>query len=238
MPIVGPHFAHSMVIYMTRCSSNTPTETFHGDRSRPEAQQGAALHNDRAFFDDWTPARPAREWPARPEQFVREPAPTRQTIAGLPVVQATPTLPAETQRERSTVVHVPGVPGDILGAPDRQQPVVDASSSEPASCRRKDKRFDGPFDGLRVGALETPVQLYDLSRGGCFINSMHQQQPGVKVLLRIDLPYEGWITVNAETLYRRDEFGFAVRFVDVNEEAQARLDRSLQAMQQRAPHEA
>ncbi len=223
---------------MTRCSFNTLAETFHGDKSRPEAQQGAALHNDRAFFDDWTAARPAKEWPARPEPSVRESAPERSAIARLPVVPALPIVPAETQRERSTVVHMPGVPGDVLGSADSGEPVSDASSAEAASCRRKDKRIDGPFDGLRVGALETPVQLYDLSRGGCFINSMHQQQPGVKLLLRIDLPYEGWITVNAETLYRRDEFGFAVRFVDISEEVLARLDRSLEAMQQRAPHEA
>ncbi|MGH9143682.1 MAG: PilZ domain-containing protein [Vicinamibacterales bacterium] len=222
---------------MTRCSFNALTETLHGDTSRPEAQQGAALHNERAFFDDWTAARPAKEWPTRPQPSVCEPAPDRSTRARLPVVPALPTVPAEAQCERSAVVHMPGVPGDVLGPADSGQP-VDASSSEAAGCRRKDKRIDGPFDGLRVGALETPVQLYDLSRGGCFINSMHQQQPGVKLLLRIDLPYEGWITINAETLYRRDEFGFAVRFVDINEDALARLDRSLEAMQQRAPHEA
>jgi PilZ domain. len=79
-------------------------------------------------------------------------------------------------------------------------------------------RVHGPFDGVRIGALETPVQLYDLSRGGCFINSMHQQQPGVRVLLKIDLPHERWITVSAETLPRSNEFGYAVRFVNMSVE--------------------
>ena len=94
------------------------------------------------------------------------------------------------------------------------------------------------FDGLRVGALETPVQLYDLSRGGCFINSMHQQQPGIKMQLKINLPYKGWITVTAETLYRRGKVGFAVRFVDMSADSSTRLEKALQALAQRALHEA
>ena len=67
---------------------------------------------------------------------------------------------------------------------------------------------------------------------------MHQQQPGVKLHLKIDLPYEGWITVTAESLYRRGEFGFAVRFVEMSDDAAARLDRAMAALAERAPHEA
>jgi len=93
-------------------------------------------------------------------------------------------------------------------------------------------RVHGPFDGVRIGALETPVQLYDLSRGGCFINSMHHQQAGVRVLLKIDLPHERWITVNAETLPRSNEFGYAVRFVNMSIETTERLERALQALQE------
>ena len=51
--------------------------------------------------------------------------------------------------------------------------------------------------------------------------------------MRIDLPDEGWITVTAETLYGRGEFGYAVRFVEISDEASARLDRALQALELR-----
>jgi hypothetical protein len=54
------------------------------------------------------------------------------------------------------------------------------------------------------------------------------------LLLKIDLPAAGWITVNAETLNRRGEFGFAVRFIDISDEAAARLDRALLFLAQRA----
>jgi len=109
-------------------------------------------------------------------------------------------------------------------------PSVAAVDVKSADSRRVHTRVHGPFDGVRVGALDTPVQLYDLSRGGCFINSMHQQQPGVRVLLKIDLPHERWITVSAETLPRSSEFGYAVRFLDMSVEAIERLDRALQAL--------
>jgi hypothetical protein len=115
--------------------------------------------------------------------------------------------------------------------PPHVQPTV-VRDAEPAESRRLHPRVHGPFDGVRIGALETPVQLYDLSRGGCFINSMHQQQPGVRLLLQIDLPHDGWITVRAETLPRSNEFGYAVRFVNLSAEAAERLERALQALQE------
>ena len=118
-----------------------------------------------------------------------------------------------------------------MPAPIRPMPVA---KQEPAESRRVHTRVHGPFDGVRIGALETPVQLYDLSRGGCFINSMHQQQPGIKLVLKIDLPNERSITVNAETLPRSNEFGYAVQFVRMSDEAAERLERFLQAPHERA----
>ena len=110
-----------------------------------------------------------------------------------------------------------------------------ASNAVAIDDRRKHQRIPGPFDGYRIGALETPVRLYDLSCGGCFIVAMHEQRPGVELTLRIDLPYVGPITVKAETLDRRDQYGFAVRFVGVSESAAARLTRALELLDQRKP---
>jgi hypothetical protein len=100
-----------------------------------------------------------------------------------------------------------------------------------ALCQRTHLRVAGPFDGRRVGALETPIQLFDLSAGGAFVNSMYEQKNGVKLLLKIDLPVEGWITVKAETLYTRPG-GFAIRFVDMPADVAIRLDRALRALQE------
>jgi hypothetical protein len=56
-------------------------------------------------------------------------------------------------------------------------------------------------------------------------------------VLTIDLPYGAWITARAETLYRRSEFGVAVRFIDMSEDASARLDWALRALDQRDPYD-
>jgi hypothetical protein len=95
--------------------------------------------------------------------------------------------------------------------------------------RRASERVPGPFDAWRIGVLETPVRIYDISLGGCFVHAMHEQEPGVVVMLKIQLPGEDGIEVKAETLYRRPGFGFGVRFVDLSDEMRARLTRALAA---------
>jgi len=97
--------------------------------------------------------------------------------------------------------------------------------------RRRNERFAGPFDGCRVGKLETPLSIFDLSRGGCFVNSMHDQTPGVRFTMNIELPRVGTINLKAETLYARSGFGFAVRFVDVDDETANLLDQALDQLQ-------
>jgi hypothetical protein len=107
----------------------------------------------------------------------------------------------------------------------------EADTVEAAERRRHD-RVPGPFDGRRVGLLHTPVRLYDLSEGGCFINSLHEQQPGIAVVLEIDLPAEGWIRVKCQTLYAKPGFGFAMRFVELTEEISTRLERGLKKIRE------
>jgi hypothetical protein len=96
--------------------------------------------------------------------------------------------------------------------------------------RRESDRVPGPFDACRVGFLQTPVRIYDISIGGCFVHAMHEQERGVIVMLQIQLPTEGCLEVKAETLYRRPGFGFAVRFIDMDDQTRARLEHALQSM--------
>ena len=95
------------------------------------------------------------------------------------------------------------------------------------SERRRHTRVTGPFDGRRLGKLPLDVRIYDLSQGGCFVNSVHEQQSGVPIVLEIDLPGEGMITVKGQTLYAKPEFGYAVRFVDVPDELAQRIEQVL-----------
>ncbi|MCC7124138.1 MAG: hypothetical protein IT178_04795, partial [Acidobacteria bacterium] len=44
------------------------------------------------------------------------------------------------------------------------------------------------------------------------------------------LPKVGWIELKAETVYRRPGFGFAVRFIDVDDATRGRLEEGLAAL--------
>jgi hypothetical protein len=106
-----------------------------------------------------------------------------------------------------------------------------AASDEPRGAnRRQHVRVPGPFDGCRISVLPIPVLIYDLSPGGCFVNSLNEQQPGIRVVLEIELPGEGRIKVTGETLYAKPDFGYAVRFVDMPPDLAARIEVSLRRL--------
>jgi hypothetical protein len=101
-----------------------------------------------------------------------------------------------------------------------------------ADGQRQHARVTGPFDGFRVASsIETPVRIYDLSEGGCFVTSMHAASAdGRPILLKVDLPTEGWLTIRGEVLYSKPPFGYAVRFTEMTDDTRARLEAGLNAL--------
>ena len=97
---------------------------------------------------------------------------------------------------------------------------------------RRFVRVRGPFDADHLDVPRTPVLIYDLNLGGGFIDFGLDQPKGATHRLRIDLPREGPITVNAETVYR-DAAGVAVRFVDLDRDSALRLARTIDALTER-----
>jgi hypothetical protein len=93
--------------------------------------------------------------------------------------------------------------------------------------RRSGPRVKGPFDGRRLGLLELPLRIHDLSVGGCLIESYHEVAVGRRFQLEVELPGEGWVRVEAETLYLRENFGFAAKFVGMHAEARVKLARAV-----------
>ena len=99
---------------------------------------------------------------------------------------------------------------------------------------RRYVRVHGPFDGYHLGTPKTPVLIYDLNLGGGLVNFNGEPPERATLVLRIDLPDEGRITVNAETVYRAPS-GVAVRFVDLDRDTAARLVRTVDALRERQP---
>jgi hypothetical protein len=89
-------------------------------------------------------------------------------------------------------------------------------------------RVPGPFQGAWIGFLNTSVRIYDLSEGGCFVHTLQRfPASGRPLVLKIDVPDEGWICLKAQVVYSKPKFGFAVSFVDVPADAADRLRRGL-----------
>jgi c-di-GMP-binding flagellar brake protein YcgR len=93
--------------------------------------------------------------------------------------------------------------------------------------KRRNPRGSGPFEARRLGALELPLRIHDLSLGGCLIESYQEASVGRPMELEIELPQEGWITLQAEVLYVRENFGYAVKFVSMDEQARVKLARAV-----------
>jgi len=100
---------------------------------------------------------------------------------------------------------------------------------------RLNPRVPGPFEGHRVDLLTTPLRIHDLSRSGCLIQWYHEQTPGRRFTLEVNLPEVGWLRLEAEPVYNRTDYGFAVRFVDVEPETLATLDRVIGLLLSKGP---
>ena len=110
------------------------------------------------------------------------------------------------------------------------RPLPDFGPSDRQITRRVEVRVAGPFEGRRMGALPTPLRIHDLSVGGCLIECYYDVAVGRRFTLQIELPSEGWITLDAETLYLRDNFGFAVRFIELSDPNRGRIERTIERL--------
>ena len=111
---------------------------------------------------------------------------------------------------------------------DARDPVLPAAAPDSAATKqrtRRSPRVAGPFEARRLGVLDLPLRLHDLSLGGCLIESYHEVPIGQRIQLEIELPGEGWVTMEAETLYQRENYGFAAKFVDMDEQTRVKLAR-------------
>jgi hypothetical protein len=108
-----------------------------------------------------------------------------------------------------------------------------ANEIKPLPIARRYPRVRGPFDGDHLDAPETPVLIYDLNLGGGFVSFGDDQPGGATLRLKIALPREGPIMVNAEAVYR-DPAGVAVRFVGLDRDTASRLERTIEALTERS----
>jgi hypothetical protein len=110
--------------------------------------------------------------------------------------------------------------------------VAEKLSRVGAVDRRRFSRICHSFEGRRRGILPVPVRIYDLSVSGCLIESRYPESRGRRLELDLDLPWEGWTTVDAEIVNIRPEYGYGVQFVGVPEAIRRRLARVIKRIRQ------
>jgi CheY-like chemotaxis protein len=102
------------------------------------------------------------------------------------------------------------------------------SDASVVTNKRRFVRVAGPFNGWRIGMASRPLRIYDLSDGGCFVETLESApEPGRPLVMKIDVPGEGAIYLKGETVYVKPDVGFAVSFIDVPADAFDRLRRGL-----------
>ena len=87
--------------------------------------------------------------------------------------------------------------------------MTDSPSLSAPQPRRQSPRIPGPFEGRLVGDIAVPVQARDLSTGGCFVEADERVPISRSMRLHIELPGEGWISAQVESVYRLGTQGVA-----------------------------
>jgi hypothetical protein len=115
---------------------------------------------------------------------------------------------------------------------------VSGSSDLPGKTKKRAPRINGPFQGRWRGAIDLDLTIHDLSITGCLIESFHEMPAGRRMTIEIDLPDEGTVSVVAESVYPRQDFGFAVKFVEMTPQTKVHLARAvLHKLTSRRPRE-
>ena len=78
---------------------------------------------------------------------------------------------------------------------------------------------------------EVAIVLLDLSEGGCFVQHIDGMHPGEQLSLRIRLPHHDQVFVVGHVLSTDPELGWAVRFVNLENDQRFILRRVVESLQ-------
>lgn len=95
--------------------------------------------------------------------------------------------------------------------------------------RRKNVRVRAALEARLAGRdFAETTRTYDISAGGCSLETSVQAAPGEPVELELRLPDGATLTLSCEVVHRMPGAGLAVRFLDVSVEQRQTLTRLLE----------
>ena len=100
------------------------------------------------------------------------------------------------------------------------------------SDRRSEKRWDVCLDAVWDGKSGNHLaRVTDLSEGGCYVDTLGEAQVGEAVVFKLQLPNGEWLELTGEVAHQTPPLGFGLRFVNLTDQQQERLQSLLDHLQ-------
>ncbi len=71
------------------------------------------------------------------------------------------------------------------------------------------------------------ARVYDLSLGGCYIETLGQVSAGERLVFQIKTPADGWLILHGLVMHSQPNIGFGLRFLPLAPHTQRRLEEVL-----------
>ena len=193
-----------------------------------QAQSAAALETAQRAMSELTTERTRmaadRERLSRALQAVVS---NLDSHAGSTLVEPTPVH--EEMSAAAPVAPADPVPTRVLeDAPTEAEHGAVAPETADGRDRRRHPRINATFDGERLGLMDTPVHIQNLSVSGCFVTTYYPPPSDPRFELKIDLGKHGVVVVEVQTVYVSPEIGYGVSFVTVTELARRRIEAAVE----------
>ncbi len=91
--------------------------------------------------------------------------------------------------------------------------------------RRSSPRLSVSLEAVWDSATDNhPALVTDLSRGGCYLNTVGETRSGEIVGFRVLLPDGDWLYVEGEVRHHSAGRGFGVQFIDLEQQQLEKID--------------
>ncbi len=97
-----------------------------------------------------------------------------------------------------------------------------------ADERRVDERVRCPLE-VRWSGLsgQHTARVYDLSLGGCYIETTGHVSAGERLVIQIMTPEQGWLILHGNIMYSQPGMGFGLHFLPLAPHTRHRLEAVL-----------
>lgn len=97
-----------------------------------------------------------------------------------------------------------------------------------ADERRVDERVRLPLAARWSGLSgQHTARVYDLSLGGCYIETTGQVSKGERLVFQIMTPEQDWLILHGDVMYSQQGIGFGLRFLPLAPHTRRRLEAIL-----------